>query len=521
MSGGNCPETPRQKMIGMMYLFLTAMLALNVSGELLNAFQLVDKSIQESTKAVDNKSRQLYADFAAAEMANEAKVKENHDRAKYVGQRADSLYNHIHNLKLLMMRTVDTNPEATLDNYSGIDNQDVAAQIMVTEKGGDRSQALKDSINSYKDLLLSLIDETDTVMLETISKGLSTEPAKPSQPGQVPVSWESQKFEHLPLSACFALMSSIQSNVRTFQADVVSYLLSKVDEGSYKFNKVEEIVIPRSDYVIKGGEYYAQILLAATDTLQFPEYKVAGHSVKTLSNGRGELRIPANSIGKKSWEGEIIFKDPSGNRMRRSIKHEYEVFQPNVVISPTKMNVFYEALENPVEISVPGITDSQIKVRMTNASYRKKGSVYVVKPKSGMAGGKSIITVSADINGEIRRLGSQEFRIKRVPNPMALIAGRNEGKIRKNLLLAAGYVTAEMGEDFDFDLKYKVTQFTVSTVRKGFFTSESSDSNKYTSAQEELIKGVARGNKVLIEDIRAVGPDGRTRKLSGITFTID
>ncbi len=521
MSGGNCPETPRQKMIGMMYLFLTAMLALNVSGELLQAFQLVDKSIQESTKTVDNKNDQLLANFAAAELTNPKKVKESHDKAKSIVAQADSLYNAIDSLKHRMMRIADSSPEATTTNFKGADNQDIAAQVMITEQAGKRSEELKAALKDYKELLISHLDPKDTVMINSITESLSTEAAAPSRKGQVPVSWESQKFEHLPLSASFALLSSIQSNVRTGQADVISYLLSKVDEGSYKFNKVEEIVIPRSNYVFKGGEYYAQILLAATDTLQYPEYNVPGHTINVLENGRGELRIPATSLGKKTWNGQIVFKDPNGARQTRNIRHEYEVIQPNVVISPTKMNVFYEALDNPVEISVPGVAGSQLKVNMTNATFRKKGSEYIVKPRSGQAGGKSIITVSAEINGKNRRLGSQEFRIKRVPNPVAMIAGKNEGKIRKNLLVAAGYVIAEMGEDFDFDLKFKVTQFSVATNRKGFFVSEPSKSNKFTEAQETLIKGVARGNRVLIEDIRAVGPDGRTRKLGSITFTID
>nr|WP_321406106.1 gliding motility protein GldM [uncultured Carboxylicivirga sp.] len=523
MSGGNCPETPRQKMIGMMYLFLTAMLALNVSGELLQAFQLVDNSIQQSTKAVDNKNNQLYAAFEAAETANPAKVKENHAKAQKIREAADSLANRIQKIKLLMMRTADPSPEATLENYKGIENQDIAAQIMITEKGGERSEELKKEIIAYKDLLVAQVETEDTALIKTITNSLSTEDVEEKKKGEVTKKpWESQLFEHLPLSASFALLSSIQSNVRSTQADVVAYLLSKVDEGSYKFNKVEQIVIPRSDVVIKGGEYYAEMLIAATDTLQPPTYSIEGYNAEILENGRGVLRIPANSIGKKTWRGNIIFKDPNGVDKSYPISHEYEVVQPNVVISPTKMNVFYEALDNPVEISVPGIASSQIRVSMTNASYNKKGNEFIVKPQAGKAGGKSIITVSADINGQTRRLGSQEFRIKRVPNPTAMVAGLGDGdKIRKNLLLAAGYVTAEMGEDFDFDLKFKVTQFSIGTYRKGFYTNEVSNSNKFTEAQENLLKGLAPGNKVYIEDIRAVGPDGRTRKLGSITFTVD
>ncbi|MBS2210053.1 gliding motility protein GldM [Carboxylicivirga mesophila] len=520
MSGGNCPETPRQKMIGMMYLFLTAMLALNVSGELLQAFQLVDESIQESIKATDVKNKQLESQFEVAEFANPNKVKPVREKVNRIYGEADNLYNHIHELKLLMMRTADGSPEATLESYKGADNQDVAAQIMITEQNRARSIELKEKLNAYKDLLLEYVNPEDTALVHTITKSLSTEPKEPKQ-GQVQQSWESQKFEHLPLSASFALLSSIQSNIRNTQADITNYLLNSIDEGSFKFNKVEPIVIPRSEIVIKGGEYRAELLLAATDTLQLPEFNIEGHNVDAQPNGRGVLTIPANSLGTKSWKGIISMTGPDGQPRRYAVNREYEVIQPNVVISPTKMNVFYEALENPVEVSVPGISGSQLRVSFGNCTFRKRGDVFYVKPKSGFAGGKSVVSVSAEINGQVRRLGSQEFRIKPLPLPYATFAGKRDGKVRKNLLASQSGVFAEMGDDFDFELEYKVTQFSISTIKGGFFVSEASNSNRLTDAQQDLIKGTTRGAKINIEEIKAIGPDGRNRKLASIVLTVD
>ncbi len=521
MSGGNCPETPRQKMIGMMYLFLTAMLALNVSGELLQAFQLVDESIQESIKATDVKNKQLESKFEIAEVANPQKVKPIREEVNKIYAEADSLYDHIHDLKLLMMRTVDKSPEATLENYKGADNQDVAAQIMITEQGGARSEELKAKINAYKEVLLKYVNSEDTALVHTIDKSLSTEAKKPTKKGQVQPDWETQKFEHLPLSASFALLSSIQSNIRNTQADVTNYLLNRIDEGSFKFNKVESIVIPRSDVVIKGGEYRAELLLAATDTLQPAVYDIEGYDIKVQANGRGVLSIPANSLGQKTWKGIITMTGPDGQPRRYPVAHEYEVIQPNVVISPTKMNVFYEALENPVEVSVPGISGSQLKVSFGNCTYRKRGDVYYVKPKPGFAGGKSIVRVSAEVNGKTRRLGSQEFRIKPLPLPYATFAGKRDGKVRKNLLASQSGVFAEMGDDFDFELEYKVTQFSISTIKGGFFVSEMSTSNRLTDAQKDLIKGTTRGSKINVEEIKAIGPDGRNRKLASLVLTVD
>jgi len=522
MSGGNCPETPRQKMIGMMYLFLTAMLALNVSGELLQAFQLVDESILQTIGAVESKNEQLYAKFQNAEMTNEAKAKPKHDIAKEIGAKADSLVNHIDSLKMRMVRTADGRPEATIENYLGGDNQDVAPQIMITEKNGERSEILKGKINEYREFLLSHLTDEDSAINKTIHKSLSTEAAKPSQQGEIVRKWESQKFEHLPLSASFALMSSIQSNVRTTQADLISHLLSEIDEGTFKFTKIEPIVMPTTgNVVIKGGTYEADIFLAARDEYQDPSVMVDGRSLP-IQDGRGKYSIVTSKTGNFEYSAVIGVKDPTSGRLKDyPVKGSYQVVQPNVVISPTKMNVLYEGVENPVEISVPGVPSDRLSISMSNVDRKRKGDEFILKPRPRSAGKKCIISVSADIDGKTHRLGSNEFRIKRVPDPYPIVANKRDGKIGKNILKAQFGVIATMGEDFDFDLKFTVTGFTIAAIKKGFYQSEASKSYRFTDAQLDFIDGLGRGEKLFIEEIRAVGPDGSTRKLASMTFTID
>jgi len=522
MSGGNCPETPRQKMIGMMYLFLTAMLALNVSGELLKAFQLVDKSIQQTIYTVDSRNLQLEAKLYNALQVNEKKAMGAKIKADSIKVLADSLYKHIQSLKLLMVHTAD-GPEATLDSYSSIDNQDVAAQLMITEQTGKRSEELKKMITEYRDLLISYVAKKDSFIWKPIEESFSTEPFRDEKENDSEVvhkSWESQIFEHVPLSASFALMSSIQSDVRTAQADVVNYLLTGIDEGSFKFTKIEPITKPVSNIVLLGDKYEADIFLAARDEFQDPEIVVKGSKLDVI-DGRGKYSVPASRVGDYEYEAQLTITAPNGLPKTYSIKDKYRVIKPNVVISAIKMNVFYESVDNPVEISVPGVTSKDLSISISNCTYRKTGNVYIVSPRPGKAGLKSIVTVSAKINGKVRRIGSKEFRIKRVPDPIAMVAGKKEGKISKNLLVAQQAVFAEMGDDFDFDLEFKVTSFTVSTLKGGFLQEKRSKSNKFTEEQKNLIKGVGRGSRVFIEEIRAVGPDKKTRKLNTITLTLD
>jgi gliding motility-associated protein GldM len=519
MSGGNCPETPRQKMIGMMYLFLTAMLALNVSGELLKAFQLVDGSIMKTIKTVDKKNDLLYDEFQNAYTTNKTKVEDKYNQAMIIRQKADTLVQYIDSIKYLIVRTADgPQAEPYRGKYNSIDNQDIAAQVMITERGGQRSKELKEHLTSYRDYLMELVDSVDTTLLHAIERTLT--PKDPPKEDGVEKSWESEKFEHLPIAASLSLMSQLQSDVRNMESDVVRYLYGKIDEGSFKFNSIEAIVIPRSEYVIRGDEYYAEIMLAARDTTQPPTVTVNGKDLP-IKNGRGILQLPANSTGEKEWNGEIAVMGPDGMMKRRKVSGKYLVSQPGVVISPTKMNVFYVGVENPVEISVPGIPSENLNVRITNARMKKKGAnQYIVFPNANAIGREAIISVSANVNGQSQRLGKQPFRVKRVPNPLATVAGMRGGRINKNLLLAQKAVIAKM-DNFDFDLTFRVTSFTVSTIKSGYLQFVDSESASFTTEQKELIENAGVGSAVMINNIQAKGPDGSNRDLGSINFTLN
>lgn len=519
MSGGNCPETPRQKMIGMMYLFLTAMLALNVSGELLNAFVLVDDSIKQTIKTVENKNKILYYKFEKAKNDNPTKVEESYNNSVEIGKKADELYNVIQGYKTEIVQTAD-GAEATPDDYLSKDNQDVASQVMLVERRGERSQILKKSINEFRDYLLGFIDPEDTTMISTLNSSLNT--SNPPAKDGVVTPWENVMFEHLPMAANIALLSKIQGDVRNCEADVINYLYNKIDEGSFKFNEIVPLILPKSNYVLKGNEYNADIMLAAYDNTILPEVRVEGSDIQVV-DGRGKYRAVGNSVGTKKYKAEIFIKGPDGSTRRYETIGEYEVAEPSVVISATKMNVLYEGVENPVEISAAGVSGSSLEVRVDNntATYKRTGDKYIFNPKPGFAGGVAKISVHAKIGDRNQRLGGMDFRIKRVPNPIATLGGLNEGTIKKAILQAQSGIFAEMGDDFDFDLNFKVVGFTISTLKNGFLVDATSKSSVFTDEQKELMKGLSRGSKLYVENIRAVGPGGDTRKLGSISLIID
>jgi gliding motility-associated protein GldM len=190
-----------------------------------------------------------------------------------------------------------------------------------------------------------------------------------------------------------------------------------------------------------------------------------------------------------------------------------------MTISPTKMNVFYAGIENPVSISVPGIPSNKIRPKIKNGRLVQRGSGYVVYPDK--PGRKTVITVLAELEGGTEiTIGSMDFRVKSVPDPVATVAGKNEGIISKNLLLAEQGVFAEI-PDFDFEMNFKVSSFdVVFTTRDGFTVEKRSPNNRFTEEQLVLMKNLNSGNRLIIENIVAKGDDGSTRNLSAISFKI-
>ena len=241
----NCPETPRQKMIGMMYLVLTAMLALNVSSEVLNGFTMVDNSLHTTIESANFKNKLLYEEFEYQYNKNPQKVKEWLDKAKVVRSEADKLFDYIQTFKVEMIRLADkdkTDPEGKV--ILAQSNLDAAGQYAILQ-GNDK--ILKNNIESFKNILLTLAEgsprkqELYKTILDT-----SNPPEK---------TWSASIFESMPLSAVAAVLTKYQSEVRAAEADIVEFLKSRTDASDFRVNKIEALVVPNSRHVIRGDRY--------------------------------------------------------------------------------------------------------------------------------------------------------------------------------------------------------------------------------------------------------------------------
>jgi len=182
------------------------------------------------------------------------------------------------------------------------------------------------------------------------------------------------------------------------------------------------------------------------------------------------------------------------------------------------MNVFYLAVDNPVDISVSGVAGNKIRANASNGQLEQRGNTWIMRPRRE---GNCMVTVSAELDGKWTTVGNKEFRVKKVPDPYAMVAGQRGGGIAKNVLLAQAGVVAAMPPDFDFDLKFTVTEYTVMAVIQGFVQERKVRGNQFNQEARNLINTLSKGSPLWIQDIKAAGPDGSVRNLSSINFKLN
>lgn len=535
MGSKNCPETPRQKMINMMYLVLTAMLALNVAAEVLEAFRVVNSSLIQTLKAVDRKNAQVYASFEQAYVENPTKVEEWKQKADEVRDETKNIISYISQLKEDLVKRSGSDPVNAENPYSSDgfylitesgdtlqlrNEQDlnVPSEMMITQK---RAEELKAKITDYRQKLVSLLSEDDTELRKTILQELETaDPPVDLKEGGEKKTWEIQNFESKPIIAVLTLLSKMQIDVKNSEANMINYLYAQIDAGSFKFNKLAATVIPNSNVVLQGDEYVADVFLAAEDTTQQPQIIIDGKQYE-VKDGKATYQVQANQVGEFSWGGVIKYKTPAGIIQNYRFEQEYQVTKPSVTMSATKMNVFYRGLKNPFDVSGGAIPKENLQVTMTNGKVTKSGDEYVIEPTDlDELGKKTKVSVFANIGGQSRLIGTSVWRVKRVPDPLAEVAGKSGGgTISKQRLLVEDGVLAVL-KDFDFDYKYTVTEFEVQTTSGGYTNVFKSTSNRFTQQQKDQFSNLSQNSWVYIGNIKARGENGDVRDLAPISLKI-
>ena len=553
---GHGKETPRQKMIGLMYLFLTCMLALNVSKDILDAFININNRLNETNTNFISKNEIAYSAIYKAYQNNPIKAKKAKEASDSLKIKSNFLVSRMQYYKDTIIFYADGIPKDKLfklpnkgnskyymvneesetkdtvaieEIVKNKDNTDMPAQIMVGQEGNGQAQYLKIDIDNYRKWCLKTAADfgVDTAafggLADGIKKSLTTADVKGHghESGKIP--WASQNFEHLPLMAVVTILTQMQAAVRNVEGDLLNLMYGQMDAGSFKFNKLEAIVIPESTYILRGNEYKAGVILAAYDDTKLPTVSVNGRELTIdPKTNRPTYKTSGGAVGPQKYKGIIRVQKPTGDGFNEyPFESEYIVGEPSLVVSPTKMNVFYIGPDNPVKISVPGVPSEKIKASLSPAGFgtisKTKGDDYIVRVTRA---GKCQVNVTADFGGKVQNMGNVEFRIKTVPDPIANVLGMDGGDVGKERLQAANTVDAKM-KDFDFDLKFNVESFRVSAKIGAYFVEEASSNNRITqNMKQNIFTKVTKGNKVYFEDIKARGPDNKARSLGVLLFKI-
>lgn len=506
------PISPRQKMINLMYVVLMAMLALNVSTEVLNGFSIVEESLNRTTANSNKENQTIYNDFASQMKSNPEKVKAWFDKARSVKEMSDSLYDFAQQLKIAIVKEAD-GKNGDLQNIKNKESLEPANQIMLAPIGG-KGKKLFNAINSYRERILTMVTDEDQKLI--INNNLSTKlPKKAHTMGE---NWQEYMFEDMPVAAAVTLLSKLQSDVRYAEGEVLHTLVSNVDMKDIRVNKLSAFVIPNAQTIISGGKLSARIVMAAVDTTQRPNIYIGNRRVN-LHNGLYEMQC--SRTGDFNLNGYITMANGRGDILRRNFTQKYTVVAPSATVSADLMNVLYAGYSNPISISVPGVPLNKITATMSGGILQPVSSgKYIARPMK--IGHDAVISVFSNISGHIQKMGQYNFHVRKLPDPSAFIAFKDAsgipsryrgGALAKGQLMSATGIGAAI-DDGLLDIPFRVLSFeTVFFDNMGNAVPQASSGPNFSERQKDIFRKLQRNRRFYVTHILAIGPDGIERKL--------
>ncbi len=542
MSGGK--QSPRQKMIGMMYLVLTALLALNISKEIINAFITIDDGLKLTNANFDKKNEMTYMAFAKAYDLDKVKAKVPYENAIKAKKLSADLCNYITNIRGKMVglsagfdassKVGDTLRLTLLEKPDDYDNP---TNFMIGSDPADvtgEAKKLKETlVKYYADLEKLLPEKSQKDFAARIKPSIPTKEVYSAEHEKM-ISWEWYNFYHAPIVAAIAQMDRIINDVKNAEGDAVNELFASVNASDFKFDRLVAKVVAPTSYVFSGDRYNADVFVAAYSSTQNPvvylgnfdtikPFKLLSGSIDSTSvkviGGLGKYEVQAGGTGIQKWAGLIRVKKPDGAYESYPFKGEYMVASPSAAVFLEKMNVFYIGVDNPITISAAGVAPSSLSPSFTGGTLKSNGKPgsYIVNVSGGT---EATLNIGAKLNGSNKSMGSFKFRIKRVPDPVCYVGSlKADGSMSKSELLGQAGVFAKM-ENFDFDLKFTVVSFVLSISINGVFVEKKSMGPGITAEMRTMMGGAKPGNRVFFEQVTVKGPDGTLRKIPGVNIKV-
>ena len=491
----NNPNSPRQRMINLMYLVFIAMMALNVSSEVLDGFELVEGSLRTS---IDNSSRRnkIVADeMEAYYQENPQKVGEWALKAREVKRASDSLYTYIQDLKIRIAKVAD-GENANVNSIEHKDDLEAASRVMLSPVSGE-GKKLRAEIDKYRIWMGGFIeDSAKTAVLEA---NLSTTP--PHKAGINTRTWEEALFENMPVAAAVTLLTKMQSDVRYAEGEVLSNLLNSVDVGDYRVNQITAQVIPESQIVMRGSQYKANIVLSAVDSTKRPTIYVNGKELPY--ENKGVFTVNTGAAGTFPIKGYIEMPNSDGSIMRRDFESE--------------------------RIAVPGVPSGNVTATMTNGTLTRSKDGWEARPSK--VGTEAVITVNARMaDGRNIEMAKTTFRVRALPDPLPYIEYKDQngnvrkfkgGMIAKRSLVEADGILAAIDDDL-LNVKYTVLRFELTFFDSmGNAIPEVAEGTNFSQRQKNYIRNLSKGKRFYITRVVAKGPDGIERTIPTIEVIVN
>ncbi len=497
------PKEPRQKMINIMYLVLTAILALNVSAEILEAFKTVDTSLKTSTASIAKSNEVLYKSLeeklTKPESVEKAKVWE--PLAMKAKALSDEMNSYIDGLKLDLKNKAGLKVKDGKESFKE-DNLDASTRLFENDGKG---KELEKKLNDYKAAMLAI----DPAIQAEFSGSfpVSTETTK-GQEGKTK-DFTTTYFHMTPTVAALTMLSKFQNNVKNAENQIVTFCHNKIGQVEVHMDQVGVLVGQSSNYLMPGQELTVTAGVGAYSSTVKSNISINGSAVN-LVNGQGEYKTTVSGSGEHSIEINGSFTGEDGKPVPIHQTVKYVVGVPGgAAVMLDKMNVFYIGVDNPVTIS-SGSGWDKTTVSMTGGTISGTGSNRTVRVS---APGTASITVTAD-----GKSSPFSFRIKRIPDPVFKVG---DGKPRMASVAFKGqqFCRAEL-EYFDFDLKYSVTSATVYFSGANFPNVATSAINSNSLAPiQALMQRCGPGSVITFDNIKVTGPDG-SRTIDGKSIAL-
>lgn len=502
------PKEPRQKMINLMYLVLTALLALNVSSEILNAFKVVDKSLETSNGNLASANKTLYTSLQGKlnDPMTAEKAKPWNDKALQAQKLSTEMDAYINNLKTELKKEAGLKMVEGKEQFKE-DDLEAATRLFGSGEGGKKKgPEFEQKLKDYRKAMLGI----DPEILKEFEKTfpVDVEPIK-GQDSKVK-DFTNAYFHMTPTVAGLTLLSKFQNNVKNAENAVVTYCHNQVGAVKVVYDQFAALVGQSSNYVMPGEEVEITAGVGAYSKAAQPQITINGSSAALGPDGRASYKFQASGGGARSVPVNVTFTKPDGTKETKSFDVKYTVGTPGgAAVMLDKMNVFYIGVDNPVTIGSPTGWD-KTNVSMTGGTISGSGSARTVRVS---AIGKASINVNAD-----KKSTSFEFRVKRIPDPVFKVGS---GKVRMPSVefKSQQFCRAEL-ENFDFDLKFQIVSATVYFSGANFpNVIPMALTGNNLSPLSSLMAKCGPGSVITFDNVKVQGPDG-IRSIDGKSIAL-